>query len=145
MKKYIWKIINYLFLTAMIVSLMLLLIFSLKITINNIVFFNQFVEGEIIEVENRDAISSEGPLYSEKVFTIKTKNAKYKSTAIQGNHNINLSDSIYGIRKSKNLVRILSVNNNIINNKYSLIDILSIILSLLFVGFIIFIIHKKLK
>ena len=145
MEKYIWKITNYLFFGIILIVILLVLIFAFKITVNNILYYNNYVSGIIIDIESKGASSSDGPLYVEKIYTIKDKNKIYKSTAISKSKNISIKDTVTGIKKSKNLVRILSVNSNKISNRYKFTDILALIISLISIAVLPLFLISKIK
>lgn len=145
MEKYIWKITNYFFICIVVFIIFLTLFFVFKTTINNIIYYDKLVCGILTKVEYRSASSSDGPLYSQKVFTIESEGFIYKSTALDVNEKIKIGDKICGIKKAENLVRILSVNSEKIYDKYNLVDFISFIIPLLLIGFCTFFLIKKIK
>ncbi len=145
MEKYFWKITNYLFVSIITLFVLLMLFFCFKTTINNIFYYNEFIKGIVIEIENREANTSNGPLYLEKIYTIKKGNTRYKSTAVDQEVKISLFDSISGIKKSNKLIRILTVNSIQINNKYNIADFVSLFITLIFTVALIFFLTKIIK
>jgi len=145
MEKYIWKVINIIFMTLVSFALGSILIFTLINTKNNIVYYNQYAEGIIISKESRAAGSSDAPSYSELICKIAVGDMIYTSTALKSGTNINIKDQVYCKKKSSGLLKILTVNSEKINNEYGLIDFISLLFSLLGPLILIITIKKKIN
>lgn len=138
-----WKIINKMVICLSMLSVIFMLILIFKITINNFRYYNQYIEGVVISSKSRGASSSDGPLYKEFVYKIKTNNDLY--TAVDSEKNIKIGDKVFCKKTASKLLKIIKVNSKKINNEYNIIDLISLIISLIVPILIFLFIKNKLK
>ncbi|MBS7232776.1 hypothetical protein KHA90_17295 [Flavobacterium psychroterrae] len=114
------------------------LLLSTTILYKDVAYFNCYVKGTIINIETQDQDSDNGisTVYNYK---IRSKKSVYetKSTEV-----FELNDSVFGMEKGNNKMKLLSVNNEHVNEKYDMEDFFSLLIIL---GFIFWCIRKVLK
>lgn len=113
------------------------LIYSFTIFYKNVLYFNNYLEGTIVIVTNDitndpDAGSGNYVFYRYK---IKSGNKIYNA---KDQNEFKVKDGVFCIQKGNQKLKILSVNNKKINDKYSLEDLFSLTFLILFVIFMLY-------
>jgi len=148
MVKFIQKIItiirdNY-FLAVIAILGIALYVYVFTVTIYNIKYFDNYVEGIIIgrSTETTSDIDGAGYYYFNYKILCQS-DTLYSNT--DRKYVLEMNDNVYGRKTSKNTIRIICVNGQKIQYKYGLDDYMSVSVIIISVCILIFYLKKRKK